>query len=148
MDLREEIEQQVSEFRKPAPYDRFGNKATIRVITGTERDKLEAERLHYKIAAGKRLKVTDVTLNHRYYRARHVVCFLGDADGKRLYKDEDVPKVSEWPAFILDEICELGLAHNEMQDLDEGEEEPAAKNSAAAPNSSTGSRSRATLDAP
>jgi hypothetical protein len=78
--------------------------AFVRVITGAERDALEAEITSNK---GK------VAPN---FRGRFAALVLCHEDGSRIYTDKDAPHLGAQSATALSRILEVGMAFNRVGD--------------------------------
>ena len=103
-----------------------GAHAYIRVMTGAERDGLEAS----SIGQGG-------TRNMQNFRARVASMVLADKDGKRLFQNPmDIPKLGNKSSIPLDRIFDAGFKLNRLSD-DAVEAE--AKNSESVQNGDSGS---------
>lgn len=122
------IEQLVSKSTtKPieVPIRALGESVYIRAISGAERDGYEAS-------------VNDgVRTNLANYRARLCVLALSDAEGKRICKDSDAPKLGR--DMEAQAICEIFDAARKHNGLTEEDVQELAGNSPTEPSGDSGS---------
>ena len=111
--------------------------ALVRVMCSTDRDSFEAENYVTDLNGAK----PRVTYSTRNIRARLVVRCLCDAEGKRLFLDQEAALLGQLDGLSLDAIYE---ACRELNHLTTKSEEDLAKNLEAGQNSSSGSDSPAT----
>lgn len=104
----------------------WGGWTYIRTLKGHELDSYEASLI------GRDGTATEMA----NARARFAARVLGNADGKRIFKDEDASKLGNKPGAILNKIWREGRKHNRM---DEEDVEELAKNSEATPEKEPGS---------
>lgn len=96
--------------------DEWGGWTYIRTLKSHELDSYEASLI------GKNGRATEMA----NARARFAVRVLGDADGRRIFKDEDASRIGNKSAPALVEVWNKGRKHNRM---DEDEIEELAGNS-------------------
>ena len=92
----------------------WGGAVLVRGLTGEERDGYEASIMS--------LRGTDAQLNLRNARAKLVVKSVVDADGARLFSDQDVAALSNKSAAALQRVFEVaqrlsGLTANDVEEL-------------------------------
>lgn len=138
----------LSELARPIPWEKgrelTGQPLTIRCISGAERDSLEIDRI--KFIPDESQKFSKDHMNWEDYRARHAVVFLGDGEGRRVYRDNDAALVSQqWPGWLLDDLLEQGRKYNYM---DRESQRRAEKNLPIGQNSASGSTSLAISESP
>ncbi len=81
----------------------------IRTISGREREEL----MDYAA----RLQEDDEAVGGEV-RATHAVRYLSDADGNRLYTDDQIPEVAALPGTLLEIAYQRGIAHNCLMQVD------------------------------
>ena len=96
------------------PVPEWGGAVLVRGLTGEERDGYEASIMS--------LRGTDAQLNLRNARAKLVVKSVVDADGARLFSDQDVAALSNKSAAALQRVFEVaqrlsGLTANDVEEL-------------------------------
>ncbi len=84
--------------------DDWDRNVYIRTVSGEERDRFTQETQN-------RQRTSTDLLN---FRARFAVMVLCDADGKRLFTDQDVQLLGEKSAAALEQIFDAGLTLNKM----------------------------------
>lgn len=91
----------------------WGGTVLIRALTGTERDAYEASMQQQR---GK-----DIVRNFANVRAKLVVKCCIDADGNRLFADQDAPALGKKSAAALDRVFEAcaELSRLSNEDIDE-----------------------------
>lgn len=92
----------------------LGGKVRVRGLTLAQRDEYEASVIDSR---GKR-----ISLNRENLRAKLIVRCVIDANGDRLFKDEDAPAVGHLPAAALEPLFEAsqrlsGLSPSDVEDL-------------------------------
>ena len=87
----------------------WGGEVIVRMLTGTERDALEAEMLE---AAG------DVQKRYRNFRARFLARCLVDEAGNLLFSAEDIDRLGGKSFKILDRIYEVAQRLNAVANQD------------------------------
>lgn len=102
----------------------------VKMLDGDEREKFEAECLQSKDNSG-----SDVPQN---VRARLVAYTLCGPDGKRIFTNKDIPRLTKKSARYLDVVFEESSKLNE---LDSSYVQELAKNSDAAPDGGSSSGS-------
>lgn len=103
--------------RESVPVKVNGKTGTVwvRGMTGTERDSWE------QTVFAKRKGAKDEV--YPYYRASLIVRSVCDDKGARLFSDEDIVRVSEMPADILDDIYDVaarlsGISQEEVDRIE------------------------------
>lgn len=77
----------------------WGGSVMVRVMSGTERDRFEAEFVNGN-------KSVDMV------RAKLVAKCLCDEDGERLFTEQDIPQLGEKSAAVLDRLFSVCMKHN------------------------------------
>ena len=77
----------------------WGGDVMVRVMTGTERDRFEAEFVNGN-------KSVDMV------RAKLVAKCLCDESGERLFTEQDIPALGEKSAAVLDRLFSVCMKHN------------------------------------
>lgn len=87
----------------------WGGRFRVRVMTGTERDQLEAAQLAAPLvgATGERTPAKN-------WRAMFVVLTLCDLDGQRVFADNDIEKVGGLSSKVLHRVAEVSLRVNDL----------------------------------
>lgn len=117
MSLRDEILAADDLPREPLVVKEWGKTVWVRTLSGTERDAFEASNVRQK---GKATEFHRANL-----RARLAVLVVCDADGKRLFSDEDATALGRKSGAALDRIFDLA---NRLNRLSEQTQEDAEKN--------------------
>ena len=89
----------------------WGGSVYVRTMTGKESD-----RLYQSIIDPKTHKVSIELMEG--YKARQAVVFLSDAQGNRLFTDDEADAVSGKLHLVLETICEAGRRVNKMDEDD------------------------------
>ena len=91
----------------------WGGKVYVRTLSGRERDRLEES---IQTGRGKGRKVSLANL-----RARVASMVLSDAEGNRMFTDQDAEALGGKSASALDRIMEVGMKLNRYSDEDVNE---------------------------
>lgn len=100
----------------------WGGDVVVRTLSGAERDAFEAANLQGR---GRNQRV-----NLHNLRARLVALCVVDADGKRVFSDEDAEALGRQSARALDQVFAVA---SRLNGISEGDLEELEKNSASAP---------------
>lgn len=98
MSLREEIIGAAARFE---PFEAFGKKCTIRILSGRERDQV----LSLFKSAGE-------TKSDNGVREKLVALYLGDATGARVFDDKDIELIEKLDGVELQRIFQKGWELN------------------------------------
>jgi hypothetical protein len=111
--LREQILAAQDLPSKAVAVPEWGLEIFVRSMTGAERDRYEQELLAARGPDGK--------MNLQNVRARLVAFCTVDAEGKRVFADEDIPALGEKSAAALDRVFAAASALNGIgqKDVDE-----------------------------
>lgn len=95
----------------------WGGVVRIRGLTGTQRDAFEASVV--------KMNGTNKQYNLTNLRARFVALCVVDADGKRLFTDQDVKQLGEKSATALERVWTAarklsGMSEDDVEELAEG----------------------------
>ena len=95
----------------------WGGVVRIRGLTGTQRDAFEASVV--------KMNGTNKQYNLTNLRARFVALCVVDADGKRLFSDQDVKQLGEKSATALERVWTAarklsGMSEDDVEELAEG----------------------------
>lgn len=94
-----------------------GQELYVRELTAAERDEFEASRMRMRYLAGGQVRQELVLTN---IRARLLVLVLCDAEGKRVFREEDAVELGGLPAVALDRWYEQAARLSGMsKDADE-----------------------------
>lgn len=92
----------------PVAVPEWGGDICVRVLSGAERDRLEAAMQPDK--NGRK--------NYEQFRARFAALVICDESGARLFEDKDVPALGAKSSVVLDRIMEAGMRINAMSQAD------------------------------
>jgi hypothetical protein len=111
----------------------------LREMTGTERDKFEVGAFNDQTDMVDGKPVTRRVLNQLYLRARLVALCLVDAEGRRMFGDDEIAQLSDGVPTAT--LGVLFVAAQKLNGLDGAAVEEAEKNSVAAPTGASSSAS-------
>lgn len=109
------------------PVPEWGGHVWVKGMTGAERDKFEGSIVKLSIA-GKPSRPGDDTLNLANVRAKLCSMTICDAEGKRLFSENDIQALSQKSAAGLQRVFTVaqklsGITDEDVEELAEGLEE-------------------------